>query len=224
MNGWKNISKEQVKDMKQIYEVYVCSYKGDVVYVGEGRKGRHHHCNSGTSHVYELNQIHFTEGKDLLKVQVVQECTSKVEAEKFEMKLIKKFSPLYNQKNNGDRDSRFDKMKEGRDFIEKALEYARGFNYTKGQIKKFQDVMGEFIEHYGCREAVNGNVEIYSHQHFTKIGKPRLCSLARWVRTRQEEIEKSVSPPVVFYKFLRDEYSVDLTLCLSGSPRLRYNF
>lgn len=42
MNGWKNISKEQVKDMKQIYEVYVCSYKGDVVLdftMGSGSTG-----------------------------------------------------------------------------------------------------------------------------------------------------------------------------------------
>ena len=41
------------------YEVYVCKNGSEVVYIGEGRFGRHKHCNSGTSHVYELNKLHF---------------------------------------------------------------------------------------------------------------------------------------------------------------------
>lgn len=211
-------------DMKQIYEVYVCSYKGDVVYVGEGRKGRHQHCNSGISHVYELNEIHFSEGKDLLKVQVVKESGSKDEVEQLEKELIRSLSPLYNRKNNGNKDGRLDKMEEGRDFRKKALKYIKDFNYSDLQQKNYKKLIEEFLGHYGYRETVNGEISLYSHPHFKKIGKPLLSSLARWVRTRQDEIEDSVSPPVAFYKFLRDEYGVDLALCLSGSPRLRYNF
>lgn len=59
--------------MSKVYELYHCKYQGEVVYIGQGARGRHRHCNSGTSHVYELNEIYFTEGKDVLDVTVVQE-------------------------------------------------------------------------------------------------------------------------------------------------------
>ena len=38
-----------------IYEVYACKYNGEYVYIGSGKHGRHRHCTSGRSHVYELN-------------------------------------------------------------------------------------------------------------------------------------------------------------------------
>ena len=40
-----------------MYEVYICKLGDEVLYVGHGKLGRHFHCNSGTSHVYELNEI-----------------------------------------------------------------------------------------------------------------------------------------------------------------------
>ena len=33
--------------MTKIYELYQCEYKGEIVYIGQGKKGRHKHCNSG---------------------------------------------------------------------------------------------------------------------------------------------------------------------------------
>lgn len=41
------------------YEVYICTLDKDVLYIGSGRINRHKHCNSGTSHVYGLNKLHF---------------------------------------------------------------------------------------------------------------------------------------------------------------------
>lgn len=42
-----------------MYEVYVCKLNDEVLYVGQGKLGRHNHCKSGCSHVYELNKLHF---------------------------------------------------------------------------------------------------------------------------------------------------------------------
>ena len=42
-----------------MYEVYMCKLNDEVLYVGQGASGRHKHCNSGSSHVYELNKLHF---------------------------------------------------------------------------------------------------------------------------------------------------------------------
>lgn len=44
---------------KNKYEVYICKLNDEVLYVGSGRTTRHKHCNSGTSHLYELNKLHF---------------------------------------------------------------------------------------------------------------------------------------------------------------------
>jgi len=40
-------------------EVYLCYLEDEIVYVGSGKLNRHKHCNSGISHVYELNRLHF---------------------------------------------------------------------------------------------------------------------------------------------------------------------
>lgn len=53
--------------MTKVYELYHCKYQGEVVYIGQGSRGRHRHCNSGISHVFELNEIYFTEGKEVMK-------------------------------------------------------------------------------------------------------------------------------------------------------------
>lgn len=86
---------------KDLYEVYVVSVDdGDVLYIGQGKLGRHQHCDSGLSHVYGLNRLHF--GKVKLKVEVVETFKTKAESEKREFELIKKFNPKFNLKNNGD--------------------------------------------------------------------------------------------------------------------------
>lgn len=41
------------------YLVYAGYYQGDCVYVGEGVEGRELHLNSGVSHIYEANRLHF---------------------------------------------------------------------------------------------------------------------------------------------------------------------
>ena len=86
---------------KDAYEVYVVSVAGgDVLYVGQGKLGRHQHCNSGVSHVYGLNRLHF--GKVEFKVEVVETFKTKAESEKREVELIKELNPKFNLMNNGD--------------------------------------------------------------------------------------------------------------------------
>ena len=48
--------------MSKHFEVYICKLDGNIIYIGSGANGRHKHCNSGCSHVYDLNKLHF-EGK-----------------------------------------------------------------------------------------------------------------------------------------------------------------
>ena len=80
---------------KVVYEVYVCIYNDEVLYVGHGKLGRHFHCNSGTSHVYELNKIHFSD-KENIFVRVVRNFEDKNDAMVEEMRLIKNLKPKFN--------------------------------------------------------------------------------------------------------------------------------
>lgn len=79
------------------YEVYVCKFKGEVVYVGQGLIGRSKHCNSGVSHVYELNKIHFSETTNVLVTDVVKFFKNKESALALENELILKLKPKFNK-------------------------------------------------------------------------------------------------------------------------------
>lgn len=78
----------------KIYEVYVCKHEGVVVYVGQGYYNRHKHCNSGTSHVYELNQLHFQGVVFDIDVELLP---NKEVAVKKERELIKRYLPKFNK-------------------------------------------------------------------------------------------------------------------------------
>lgn len=78
------------------HEVYIAKDKhGEYLYIGSGRSGRHRHCNSGTSHCYELNEMYF-KGEEIF-VQVVNAGLSKEEALAFEHSLVKEYNPRYNK-------------------------------------------------------------------------------------------------------------------------------
>lgn len=77
-----------------MYEVYVCKLGDEVLYVGQGRCGRHKHCNSGASHVYELNKLHFS-GIEVIVDVVYVDSRKDVVLEK-ERKMIYELQPKFN--------------------------------------------------------------------------------------------------------------------------------
>ena len=80
------------------YEVYVCKYEDDVLYVGQGKVGRSSHCNSGCSHVYGLNRLHF--GKVNFTVEILSLHETQKEAVQEERRLIALHTPKFNKVNN----------------------------------------------------------------------------------------------------------------------------
>lgn len=79
-------------------EVYVTKdVDGEVLYIGYGNIGRHKHCNSGISHVYELNEMFFLKGRDSILVEVVKQGLTKQQAEKLERELIIGLQPKFNK-------------------------------------------------------------------------------------------------------------------------------
>ena len=80
------------------YEVYICKYDDVVLYVGQGKVGRHSHCNSGCSHVYGLNRLHF--GKVNFTVEVLSGYETQKEAIEEERRLISLHAPKFNKVHN----------------------------------------------------------------------------------------------------------------------------
>lgn len=78
----------------ELYEVYVCKHNDEILYVGQGKAGRHKHCNSGTSHVYELNRLHF--GGVNLDVEIVYQDCDVGKVLKKEKDLIQSLKPKFN--------------------------------------------------------------------------------------------------------------------------------
>lgn len=77
------------------YLVYAVTLGGEILYVGSGIKGREKHTTSGTSHVYELNKLHF-EGADLI-IKILAQDLTKEESLKKEKETILLKRPSLNK-------------------------------------------------------------------------------------------------------------------------------
>ena len=80
---------------KALKEVYVAYGKNrEVLYVGQGNIGRHKHCNSCCSHVYELNRKHFNKEDVMVEVHLITNDNN--EALFVEKNLIVELKPKFN--------------------------------------------------------------------------------------------------------------------------------
>lgn len=85
---------------KNNYYVYIWHYDGSPVYVGMGKGDRWKHGNSGKSHVYGLNKLHFLGGERSLSCKIIKEGLNKESALVLESELIAKFKSAFNKENN----------------------------------------------------------------------------------------------------------------------------
>jgi excinuclease UvrABC nuclease subunit len=86
-------------DNYEVYEVYEVTYKGRVVYIGAGLKGRSAHAKSGASHNVKLNELFFKHAENM-KVLVLREGLSQEEALESEKEFIMASQPEFNITHN----------------------------------------------------------------------------------------------------------------------------
>jgi len=122
------------------YEVYMGIYKNEVVYIGEGKEGRSSHLNSGISHVYQANKLHFADG--VVKIEIVETFNTKEEAKRLELKLIEEMNPEWNviKKNAG---------KTFKKNVERALSFMDSNSTARrlllALVPKLRDNCGEYV-------------------------------------------------------------------------------
>ena len=88
-----------MNEQDNIYEVYEVTYKGKVVYIGQGIKNRSMHAMSGASHNPGLNKLFFEDPTNM-SVLVLREGLSKDEALETELSFILASEPELNIQHN----------------------------------------------------------------------------------------------------------------------------
>lgn len=84
-----------VKDAVEGYYVYAATHNNEIVYIGKGKESRYLHCASGSSHVYELNKLHFS--GELVEVAILKDALTDTEATKLEREMIEEVRPAFNK-------------------------------------------------------------------------------------------------------------------------------
>ena len=157
-----------------MYEVYVCKLNDEVLYVGQGKLGRHNHCKSGCSHVYELNKLHFLGEK--IEVRIVNYFDSRDESLACEKELIKKLYPKFNIKHT---------IREGdvattKKFVSKFTNTLVRCGYRVCDCDKVFKLLDEFLVYYSISEIQSGDFAIYSNSFYKS--RSSMLLLSRYLR------------------------------------------
>lgn len=206
--------------MSKVYELYHCKYQGEVVYIGQGARGRHRHCNSGCSHVYELNEIYFTKGKDVLDVYIVQEFFDKEVAEEQEVLHIQKYRPTLNKVHN-DSSRRQVKAQESlalkRELLSKYREVSSK-KLTNIAESKYVDLANEFYNHFGFKAITDKSFIVFSGNHYASAKLHHLRNLSCTVRTQGIVSRDKDNPYILFIQALYICCGIDLVDHLDKKP------
>lgn len=207
--------------MTKVYEVYQCKYKGEIVYIGQGGRGRHRHCNSGVSHVFELNEIFFTEGSDELFVEVVNEYDCKEDAESREILLIRKHIPTFNKvyNNNLHRNQKVLDSKKLKDNLLNASVKLSDNELTVLCTQKYEGIVSEFYKFFGFKSIVSKSFTLFGANHYKSLEFHHLRNLSSTVRTQNIVKRSSENPYILFIKALYLYCDIDLIEHLDKRPK-----
>ena len=153
-------------------EVYLCYLEDEIVYIGSGKLNRHKHCNSGTSHVYALNKLHF---EGIVFDVKVQKYESRKIADEKERELIKLHLPKYNTVHTPKHSSKGDHLEKYRNFRElfksKCLEHSY-LDYTK-----MQNLLDQFLKCHTLSVIESEGVVFRGRNFYNVKGCDKLATL-----------------------------------------------
>lgn len=198
---------------KSLFEVYTCTYKDMVVYVGHGAKGRHKHCNGGISHVRQLNEIHFFEGCDALNVSVKAYFKDKKDAIELEKYLIDLHRPAFNKIHNSSVNPMVS-YGDLREIKKNFYGYSGCDVLTKSGLDKYRSLVDEFLDYVSARDLKEKTVCLYSSSTYIRLGLKEVGRLSRFVRNIGNKGSPTTSNTLVFYDAIKDMYDIDLKNCI----------
>ena len=180
----------------------------EIVYIGQGLRGRSKHCNSGCSHVYSLNKIHFLEGSEALTTTVIGEYNSATSVLEKEKELIKKFRPQYNTVHMNT-SSKLLSMQDSKNSRKALLEFGKGKLSESSHIK-YKVLNSEFFSYYTMGNVVAGDFTILSPEYYKAMGLISIARLSRFLRDRHLGRYSSSNYNQIFTEALNEVLSVDI--------------
>ena len=195
--------------MTKMYELYYCMHNGEVVYIGQGAKGRHAHCNSGCSHVYSLNEIHFKEGVDALETKVIMFGRDKEEMVRLEKEHILALKPKFNSQYLKRRVEDPQAVIESMNMKKALLEYPRTHGGKKGTepyVQKYEKLCNEFFEFHSTQNIIDKDIVLYKRSSYHKYGAKYLANLLKNIKYR----DKLSGYCIMFCDAMLELFDVDL--------------
>lgn len=167
----------------EVFEVYICRYDGEIVYIGEGKKGRHRHCNSGGSHVAGLNELYFLGDRSLFDIEVFFFRT-KGEAKSEQDSLISLHKPRLNIVGVSDtRQSLGGGRNEFKRLVENKIYYSR-FN-TKVKVR-MRDSFAELLNFHTLKQIdQDGGLYLRNHLFYKRLGFESISTLLHSLATHK---------------------------------------
>lgn len=183
----------------EVFEVYICRYNGEIVYVGEGRKGRSSHCNSGTSHVYELNKLHFEGVVFEVEVTVVPSKTIALEKEK---ELIRTYQPRFNK--DGLEKSKYICATKRNDFKRRFKELVKFSRAKQSQKDRLYSIIEEYMSYHINQDVSRFKLRLAKPQEYKSVGLMKLYSSTSALMYKTET---KGSTPDLLRTFLEQAYA-----------------
>lgn len=160
--------------VNKVYEVYICKYDSEIVYIGQGARGRHKHCTSGCSHVFELNRLYFLGDTTLFEV-VVRTVSSSDIAKELEKELIQKHKPRFNKVYlSTDRWERSNIRLLFKNTIFDRIENIRTTAHKKLLLRTS---FKEFMEYHKHDMILQEGLKLRGHGIYKSAGLPKLASI-----------------------------------------------
>lgn len=135
------------------YYVYFVRHDGVLYYIGSGVLNRWRHVNSGTSHSYTLNKMHFA--GVVFDIEVDPKVYTKQESMREESRMIAFHSPLLNKVGNG----RNTATNKGNVYAKFKKDYMRALSecrLTIHRLKLYEDLLMPTLRFYEPYDLVHG--------------------------------------------------------------------
>lgn len=195
--------------MTKMYELYYCTHNEEVVYIGQGAKGRHAHCNSGCSHVFKLNEIYFLEGSNALETKVILFGRDKEEMVRLEKEHILALKPKFNSQYLKRRVENPQAVVESMNMKKALFEYPKTHGGKKGTeifVQKYERLCNEFFEFHSTQNIIDKNIVLYKRSSYKKYGASYLESLVKNINYR----DKLAGYCILFCSAMNDLFDIDL--------------
>jgi hypothetical protein len=151
-----------------LYEVYICRYKDEVIYIGSGKIGRHKHTISGTSANYGLNKMHFENSVLDIEIKVFKDKKASLDYEKDQIYILRpKLNVIYNYKNY----KRNELASEAVALKAKVLKSLMNLNLRNDRRNKLEAIVRELFKTFSIpalKEGVPFKYLIYNENRFLK--------------------------------------------------------